>query len=85
MTKFLLPLLLLVGAAAPAMAAPAQETPVAFERDGVRYVATVKTVDGATIISGREVDTGKTFVLRAQNGRVRGTYGTAQVSYIVGR
>ena len=84
MTKFLLPLMLL-GAAAPAVAASARENPVSFERDGVRYVATVKTVGAATVISGHEVDIGKTFDLRSQNGRVTGTYGMTPVSYTLGR
>lgn len=83
MTKFLLPLLL-IGAAAPAIAAT-PDKPVAFERDGVRYVATVKTVGATTVISGYEVDSGKTFELRSQNGRVSGTYGVTPVSYTLGR
>lgn len=84
MTKFLLPLLL-VTAAAPAIAGTTQDKPIAFERDGVRYVATAKTIGDATLINGHEVETGKTFTLRALNGRVTGTYGATPVSYVVSR
>jgi hypothetical protein len=83
MTKFLLPLLL-VGAAAPAFA-QTSERPLSFERDGVRYTATVKTVGTTTLITGHEVDSGRSFDLRAKNGRVSGTYGTTSVNYTVGR
>lgn len=83
MTKFLLPLLL-VGAAAPALA-ETQDKPLAFERDGIHYVATVKQVGTVTLISGHEVETGKSFDLRARNGRVDGTYASSPVSYTVGR
>ena len=84
MTKFLLPLLLVAGAA-PAVAATTNDKPLAFERDGIRYVATVKTVGATTLISGHEVDTGKTFELRTRNGRVTGTYGVSSVNYVLGR
>ncbi len=84
MTKFLLPLMLL-GAAVPAVAATPSNQPVTFERDGVRYVASVKTVGTTTVISGYEVGSGKTFELRSQNGRVTGTYGATPVNYTVGR
>lgn len=84
MTKFLLPILALGAVAAPAVAAPADQ-PIAFERDGIRYVATVKTVGETTVIEGRELDSGKTFSLRARNGYVQGTYGANPVSYTVNR
>ncbi len=83
MTKFLLPLVL-VGAAAPAFAGTTQDKPLTFERDGIHYVATVKTVGTVMMISGREVESGRTFDLRAKNGRVDGTYGTSPVSYTIG-
>lgn len=78
MIKFILPVLALLGAAAPAIAA---DGPLSFERDGVHYVATVKTVGAATLISGSEVETGKHFELRYLNGRVAGQYGAATVRY----
>ena len=66
--------------AAPAMAAP---EPIQFERDGIRYVATVETVGAVTIIKGVEAESGKRFQLRLVNGHVAGQYGLYDVSYNV--
>ena len=83
MTKFLLPLLALT-AAAPAFAGTsAKVSPISFERDGVAYVGTVETRGELQLISGREVQTGRSFDLVVRNGRVSGTYGDAQVNYMV--
>jgi len=85
MTKFLLPILAL-GIAAPALADQvATEKPISFERDGVRYAATVKTVGETMVIDGYEVATGKTFTLRVRKGAVSGTYGATPVNYMVNR
>lgn len=78
MIKFALPVMLL--AAAPAFA-QAEVKPVAFERDGIRYQATVRTENGVTYISGKEVDTGRPFELKVANGRVIGRYAGSDVRY----
>jgi len=78
MIKFALPLMLL--AAAPAMA-QADVKPVAFERDGIRYQATVRTENGVTYISGKEVDTGRPFDLKVAKGQVIGRYAGSDVRY----
>jgi len=81
MTKFLAPLALLT-VAAPALAEPVTQ-PLTFERDGIRYVATVRTVGETTFIKGREVGSGTAFELRSKNGRVTGTYAATPIDYIV--
>jgi hypothetical protein len=83
MLKFLAPLALLA-VAAPAFADAPQDKPFSFERDGVRYVATVKTVGDTMIIRGKD-DNGASFDLRAKNGRVIGNYGSTPLSYSVER
>jgi len=61
-------------AAAPAMA----ET---FTRDGITYNYTSSTAGQATVISGRVVNTGETFRLKVQGGRVVGKMGARDVSF----
>jgi hypothetical protein len=79
MIKFALPLLVL--AAAPA-AAQTQVSPLAFERDGIRYEANVITSDnGETRITGKELGTGRTFDLKLVNGKVVGRYDATNVRY----
>ena len=78
MMKFALPVIVL--AATPALAQP-EVRPVAFERDGIRYQATVRTEDGVTYISGKEVDSGRPFELKVAKGRVVGRYAGSDVRY----
>lgn len=80
MTK-LIPALVL--AALPA-AAYAADAPIAFERDGIHYVATDHTYGKVRLIEGHEVETGKTFSLRVVGNRVRGRYGLTDIDAPVG-
>jgi len=80
MIKFALPLLA-VAIAAPAFA-QTQVAPLAFERDGIRYVANVETADnGVTRITGKELGSGRTFDLKLVNGKVVGRYDRTDVRY----
>ncbi|MDO6415889.1 hypothetical protein Q4F19_15975 [Sphingomonas sp. BIUV-7] len=80
MIKFALPLLA-VAIAAPAVA-QTQVAPLAFERDGIRYEANVMTADnGVTRITGKELDSGRTFDLKLINGKVVGRYDRTDVRY----
>ena len=76
MIKFVLPAFAII--AAPALAA-APSNDISFERDGIHFVAQQRTVGQTRLISGREVETGKTFNLRVVNGRIRGVYDAAVV------
>jgi hypothetical protein len=79
MIKFALPALALV-VAAPAFA-QTQVTPLSFERDGIRYEANVATDNGVTRITGKELDSGRTFDLKLINGKVVGRYDRTDVRY----
>ena len=52
-----------------------------FEHKGRIYSYTVTQVGDHRVISGVEETTGKTFVLRVGDHRVRGTVGSQQVSF----
>ncbi|WP_174275008.1 hypothetical protein [Sphingomonas bacterium] len=86
MTRLLLPAMALVtlsAIAAPALAdqrAPTA-TPIAFARDGVAYVGTLRMRGETQLISGHEVDSGRPFELIVRRGRVSGTYDATPVSY----
>ena len=69
MIKFALPMIAVL-AAAPSLAASKTAQPLAFERDGIHYIATVRTEGATTFISGNEVESGKHFDLRYINGRI---------------
>lgn len=77
MTKHMFTLAAAAFVAAPALAG----TPMAFERDGVSYVADVVDRDGEQLIEGHEVRSGRTFSLHVRNGRVSGNYDGTPVSY----
>lgn len=68
---------------AAAVATPAfADTPIQFERDGIRYVASIKQQAGVQHIVGRELISGRTFDLRVAKGRVSGDYAGSRVSYV---
>ncbi|UKK85895.1 hypothetical protein L7H23_07265 [Sphingopyxis sp. BSN-002] len=77
MKKFFLPILAL-STLVPA-AAQAQEQ--RFEHEGRIYSYTVARTGDTRVISGVEEKTGKPFVLRVGEHRVRGTVGSQQVSF----
>lgn len=59
---------------APAMAA-------SFTQDGITYDYSVKEADGATLISGTIVNSGKDFRLKVKGGKVSGFVGTSAVNF----
>jgi len=64
--------------AAPAVAAPAYS----FERNGIRYAYDLVEENGATVIVGSEIESGKAFRLRLNDqGKVQGRYGNEFVSF----
>lgn len=65
--------------AAVPVAAHAQEQ--RFEHEGRIYSYSVTQAGGYRVISGVEEKTGKPFVLRVGERRVRGTVGSQQVSF----
>ena len=73
---------LTVSMAAPALASPAATSaPVVLEHEGHRYVYTVTEQGDARIIRGVDELSGKHFSLRVRGDRVRGEYGSTQVSF----
>ncbi len=81
MTKFVLTAAFALGLAAPALA----ETPLNFTWEGHKIVGSVSQENGAQIIKGEDVTTGRQFVLRVKDGYVRGAVGETEVSYPVPR
>lgn len=77
MKKFFLPILAL--STLSSVAAQAQEQ--RFEHEGRIYSYTVTRAGDTRVISGVEEKTGKPFVLRVGEHRVRGTVGSQQVSF----
>jgi hypothetical protein len=58
--------------------------PVSFKYEGADYTAKVTELkDGATLIAGREKNSGSTFRLTIREGQVRGLYGSSQVNFAV--
>ncbi len=81
MTKFIVPTLALILAAAPAFAE--QPVPTTFTRDGVTYEYVVTEKNGQKHIEGEVVSTGEHFSLRVVKGRVYGDFSGAAVSFAV--
>lgn len=79
-TRFILPFLVAATVAAPAFA-EAPTTEIHFTRDGTEFAATISERDGAQQIDGREVATGRHFVLRVVGSHVSGIFAGVPVSY----
>ena len=83
MTKLVSTLILTTAAAfaVPAFAEPVQKS-LAFERDGIHYVATVtERADGTRLIEGHETASGHAFALTVNRGMVNGTYDHQYITY----
>jgi len=80
MTKFFLPAIALL-ALTPASAHADEPATQRFEHKGSSYSYTVTRVGDVRVISGIEERTGKPFLLRVGQHRVRGTVGSQQVSF----
>lgn len=74
MTKILGFALLASIVSAPAMA-------TSFTQDGVTYDYSVATSDGATLITGTIVNSGKDFRLKVKGDKVSGFVGASAVSF----
>ncbi|WP_168453622.1 hypothetical protein [Sphingopyxis microcysteis] len=80
MKKFFLPAIALL-AFTPAIARADEPATQRFEHKGSSYSYTVTRVGDVRVISGVEERTGKPFLLRVGQHRVRGTVGSQQVSF----
>jgi hypothetical protein len=80
MKKFFLPAIALL-ALTPAIAHADEPATQRFEHKGSSYSYTVTRVGDVRVISGIEERTGKPFLLRVGQHRVRGTVGSQQVSF----
>jgi hypothetical protein len=80
MKKFFLPAIALL-ALTPASAHADEPAMQRFEHKGSSYSYTVTRVGDVRVISGIEERTGKPFLLRVGQHRVRGTVGSQQVSF----
>jgi hypothetical protein len=80
MKKYILPALGLL-ALAPSVALAKDAPTNRFEHEGSTYSYSVTQVGDTRVISGVEERTGKPFMLRVGQHRVRGTVGSQQVSF----
>jgi hypothetical protein len=77
MTKIVLSLLAAATVAMPAVA----NTPLAFQRDGMDVVGTIKEDGNARILTGVDRASGTSFNLRVKRGYVTGMVGGKRVAF----
>lgn len=80
MKKFFVSILALA-ALAPSAVRAEEPVPQRFAHDGRIYSYTVTHAGNYRVISGIEEKSGKPFMLRVGENRVRGTVGSQQVSF----
>jgi hypothetical protein len=77
MTKILLSFVAAAAVAAPALA----DTPLAFQRDGMDVIGTVRQDGDIRVLQGVDRASGKAFNLRVKGGYVTGIVDGTRVAY----
>jgi hypothetical protein len=72
---------LLLASVSALLATPAFAAPESFVRDGTTYEYTVSKSGEYQIISGRDVNSGKTFNLKVRGSKVVGDYAGKRVAF----